>query len=1233
MTARKFFGGLWCLFLLSCGLSFSAEPATVTNPAPALSGTLDGVKVLFRGQAFAGAATIRNTGKIPCSGALYLRFSSRDGFLRILDSRFSIPPGQTKRYDVILPGFNFEGLGGTLELLYRRLPLHDTVLDQKNLTVFPLPAPQSGQNVLVNGSFELGSQFCGSKLGYDDKTMMTKGWEGDGCWWPLQVNGWWRDQGSPEQVQFPNGGRTGATCLRLEASKGAVSVVSSLGQFVPVGTYTLSAHVKTSGAKGALSLDLVTGMRQAKSGQAQERALVALPVNAKDWTRVSMTLKSLDVLQPFVRIHLASGSVEMDDVKLELGSAATAFNVRPAEFLRLSFKGVSEAEMPKWISSDAAPRMVRVHNDSREPIKGKVSLQFGPWNVPDLHTIATFDAADILPGESKTFEFSTRNLRADGYVAFLRLQDGDVVVMDGLWNFDPHAFVYYSMSNMLHSNSVARFVVVPRVEPRKIFGIGNTTQVKIGAQNPASYLDLHRQMRQVGMACVRGGVDDDETFMLAVAGGIPVYAQTTFDTVPPALNEFNNPCNPSRIDVYSKEGQKHLQKTGEECGRFLAANPLVAGIQLANEQYWVNGGTPCPTKAADEHFRAWCKKRYGSIEKVNKLWGTDYKVWADVDQVISVAFYKNLLAKTKDPLYFGGFFWGNSWPNEAVKELQRMPAKAMDWLRWRTETGVWSYKFFADAAKKHDSRTLYSTDLPLANFFKQFFIPFVRAMDAAMLNVRYTSGYPNSFGVPHECMDSLELAESIAVEQGKPFWGIEVYHQPTWPAESAALQNWGLIAHGMSVPMIFSWQPMSDKGNPQEILEWEKRADRISNDPFDRACWYMIDADGAHLPAYDTYVRSLREVSRYHQKYDGNSIRRHPTDIAYYVSNDSSEYDTLMTAATPWGAVGQRACFNLIYLLRLAGITANYVDDLTLPDRLEKYRVVIVPYAKVLSQEAAVKLARFAKAGGRVVLVGPAGQIDPWLRKYKNLGGPAWADLGWTAPGYKDEFFPYVFARHAMPVSSNEEYSTEKAGTKEEKRGEAAPQEKLFRGVDFGKPVKAKSICDNEGQTIGFRQAWGKGELIAYGIYPDTWCGDPHVSPQMTGWMEQLIDLAGLQYSGRWKLLKAVNPEGIKLGTGAPVVDLVVRVKSLDEKFVFVLNQGGQGEGLVEIPVGDGSWQAEDVIASNTAITSQTKNGVWSTQMTLTPLGCRVFRLHRTSFPSSDPAREIKILVSKGGET
>jgi hypothetical protein len=213
------------------------------------------------------------------------------------------------------------------------------------------------------------------------------------------------------------------------------------------------------------------------------------------------------------------------------------------------------------------------------------------------------------------------------------------------------------------------------------------------------------------------------------------------------------------------------------------------------------------------------------------------------------------------------------------------------------------------------------------------------------------------------------------------------------------------------------------------------------------------------------------------------------------------------------------------------------------------------------------------------------GAVDPWLAKYANVGGPAWAELGWVAPDYKpDEATTVAFTQ---PV--------------------AKPDMKWI-GTGIGTMPGATALTDATGATVGWTRAWGKGKLIAYGILPDSYSTDPHVSPDLSTWIEQWRKAAALPTVGRW-----VSGDPQLRGTpslGSEAVEVVVREKSPAEKFVFCLNQGGAGAGSVEVTVPAGTWTATDALTGK-PVAGTLAGSVWTAPLSFPALGYRVLHLVR----------------------
>lgn len=678
---------------------------------------------------------------------------------------------------------------------------------------------------------------------------------------------------------------------------------------------------------------------------------------------------------------VSQGTAFLDDVQIEAAASPTLFNVRPQEWLRLQIEDGDSRVLPKWVQSDRKARRVAVYNDSSQPLEGLITLFMGPWDHPAAQKLAQFPASELPRGHRRTITFTTDSLPPDAYVVTLRWEWGNEILVEGRKSFFPHQRAGGEASNgMLGSRTATRFLIAPQRPPEKIFGVGNG-MLAVSDSFQEYPIDNYILAHDLGVTCSRGPYGDDVCYLTAVAG-IPIHAMN------PAIDTAID------YDVFHPDGLAYFKQRAEDLGRQFAANPVIASFQMANEQQIINKGRLIPSVWADANFRAWCQRRHSDLRTLNQRWRTHYTDWSQVEQIISARFLEEAKQQPQ-PQGAAAIDWTGSTGYLSDKVVQRMfddPGRALDWLRWRTHSTLWMYNLFRTTAKRFDQKTLYSTNLCWPAFWPQMFMPFIRDMDVTMLDIQYTSGLARSLGTPYEMLDSLEMAESV--DPAKPIWGCEIYYQPQWPAKFVPFQNWGLVAHGMTNILQFAWTPFSDHTATQVPKpRWWEDEDAVP-------MWFIIDTDGTRLPGFYTYKQSLREIQRYHRRFDGLSIKRAATDIALYVSPDTAEYVTMETGNKPWGSYWQRTRNNLIYLLRMSGITVDYVDDATLPGRPGKYRKIIVPATYLLSQEAAGKLADFTRSGGTLILAGPCGLRDPWYKPYQNVGGPAWQQLDWQAPAY-----------------------------------------------------------------------------------------------------------------------------------------------------------------------------------------------------------------------------------------
>jgi len=1073
-------------------------------------------------------------------------------------------------------------------------------------------ASPSIRNLLRNASFELPHTFNGSPMRQGTELVQNSLARQGKCQ-PLPIEGWWQSGSSTGGVSLEKSqAHSGSISLALNATKGSPASIFSAPEVpVPAGPVTLSAWVRTAQVNGKLEIEFVpAGLKPSDVPRSLSKKCLVLPVTTAEWTRVSLTANAPENVAVVAGIISHSGQVIVDDVQLETGPTSTPFAISLAEALRLSFKGVPPENLPFWKEKVEGAQELHVRNESLAPITGTLEIWAGPWPNPKAERMALIEDLALAPGAVQAIPLSLGKLPPDAYVVVPVLKQNGEVVLDGASQVDADTLIGGDLSNsMLKSQAAIRFAITPDIAPAKVFGVGNGMLPYGWEGNSGNWsggwpLKLYAFAKGEGFSCGRGQrLCDDQAYLFAAAG-VPFHRMENPNIAmgAPGGARFEGTGATGNIDFWNPEGMAFLKAKAEKIGKENARNPAIASYQMGNETFFAFKDGLCATLAADAHFRAWCKERYSTLDKLNQHWGTSYKTWDEVEQPAS-AKYAGEIKGRQQAQGSAAIDWtaslGNITP-EIHARIKSIPGRGMDWFRWRTRSSLWMYGSFRDAAKKHDSKTLYSTNLCWPNFWPQMSMPFYRMMDVTMLDCQYTSGIPESLGTPQEMMEIMEAAESNSGD--KPIWGIEIYSQPRFPGDFTALQNWGVLAHGITNNLVFAWGPYSDVGIPKTTRAWEK--------PHAPHMWMLIDLDGTKLPSYAANKRSQEEIRKFHAEFNGLSLKRVPTDIAFFVSQDTSEYISYETASKPWGSLWTRTRNNLSYLLRMNGITADFVDDETLPSGPGKFQMIIVPASYALSQESAGKLAGFARAGGTVILAGISGVVDPWAKKYANLGGPAWADLAWKARNFQQDIANVDFIgdiKGSAPVELPD--ATVIDGQKQPLA--IVDETKVFKGTNIGSIPDAEELKDAHGSVVGWKRPWGKGRLIAYSIIPDSYGANPHPSRNLSAWMKQLIATAGLRSTGRWSSGK-IEPTDGGHGGGSPVVEVVVRVKKgneAKEKFVFVLNQGGAGEGSVEVPVGEGSWMATDALTGHPADDVAVSNGVLSKKLTVKPWEYRIFHL------------------------
>jgi hypothetical protein len=1041
------------------------------------------------------------------------------------------------------------------------------------------------ENLIRNGGFELPWQVGSTKMLQGQEPMQYH-W-GDGhtmfiSWQPTGAEGWWSVglHPGPDHLRLlddPAQAHSGRHALRLTAQDKPVGVVCGAGQMLPVGKVTFSLWLRGAGAAGRVRFDALPDNSNMSAGFLQESATARceLPLPAGEgWQRLAGTI---DVpagapQQMVVRVQVTRGTLWLDDVQVEPGDHATPFNARPAEQITVAID--TPRTLPVFVA-DRGQATARVSNTSTVPLSGDLTVSVARFDGAEPRLVWSGHLDAWPPGATISAELPLAGLRPDAYVLYARLIDQGRVVLDGLANFDGQRLAGGMISKaMVQAPCVARFAVTDSRPNRELFGSGNmmvnTGGGWWGGYPVADYLEA----RELGFRYSRERTDDDSTYRLA-AGAMRAVGDgprpwTASDDLPA---DCRNPLKTAYADLSDPRVWPYLERMWRKLGADLADNPVFPLLHITGEEMVLYQGALCPTKAADADFRGWVQRRYGSLEAVSAAWGRPVAAWGDIEQIISARMVDERLVKVQKEQEKAVDWLGaaDKLSAEQGALLKADPGRGMDWLSWRNDVYLNTVSRLAKAFHQANPRTLLCNHFCWPDFVPQTTYGLARRLDALGIDTQYPCGLPGSLGTPAETIDMLGIYEAFADQ--RPVWGHEIYIQPTFPAEMPATQIWGLIAHGMKVVDNFAWKPYSDAG--QKAKRW--------TEPGAPPWWCVMDFDGKHLPTFAPLARATREVNGFDERYHGATLRRAKPDAAFFVSQDAGVLSHFETLGQWWNSPIVHARCELGWLLRLAGVSLDYLDDELLAERLGDYRVVFAPYSPNVNDQSLARLAEFARRGGTVVFAGPAGWQDPWLKPRANVGGAAFAELGWKVSDYAPT--PAAKVAGSGPLAALGPLSA-------------------VSGQGRGELPGGEVLLQADGAPIGWRKAFGRGQVIALTAFPEAYSQSPHADPANLELGRQLATVAGVRPRAQWRGADAPTP-GKLAGEGAPVVDVMVRQKSDRELFLFLLNIGGAGAGELRLNL-PGQWSATDALqpAAPTPLAAVLP-------LTLKPWEYRVWRLTR----------------------
>ncbi len=855
------------------------------------------------------------------------------------------------------------------------------------LTVASTLLPVRADNLLRNGSFEFDNRFNGMK------TLM--GSKGDFLafmwshlklrWCNVGLEQWWGD-GVTNAALFSasSEAHSGVRSLKVSAPGTATTWLVYVDDWPSDGAEAVTLSWWTKG-KGTGRAEVFFCEGKAGFGAEKRLANVAsnLRVKGTGWTKGSCVLEippqhRVPGMPAFeVKFAVSSGELLFDDVQLEYGRAATDFSERSDHFLSLSAAGVDEAELPTFTAGKGGKAGLVVRNTSGRTISGVLTVYVDEWKKAGTTKVFETRCSAWKSGAKKKVPVDLGSFGPGAFVAVAELNP--LVSKEGVYCPTNTGWGNVGRTQLLKRNGM-RFAVFPDVAPGRLFGVGN------GGVGGGGYW-AGRTMENAELAKSIHPVllGPGDPYKAALIGAPRVEDVNLYNV---GTNKSPGACNPARpnmVNAFSPNGRKIIAERARSVAKSAADDPSVAAYKIANESAVIYNGSFCPDKWADLDFRKWVRRRHaGNLKRLNTVWHTSFASWEDVVQPIS-----GMKDGTVEKTGAAALDWNASFgkmTDAAKARLRARPAMAMDWYRWRRDSTLRLWDDFLRVAHAHDKKTLYANNYCWPNFSPHCIWPQWRTHDLIMLDLQYVCGFPKTLGTNEEMIDILEQAESISRGE-RPIWGREVYVQPRYPGEMAALQNWAMIAHGMSVPMTFGWTPYADD-QKWKFKEKGPKSWLLKDAP---PMWFIIDIDGSKTDCYGPNARSTEEIAQYHRKYDGHSINRIRGDVALYYSTEESMYIHFETFDSAYASRAAQCRTAVAAALRYAGARIEYFDDATLAEVDPKsFPVMVAPGERMVSAKAEALLRRYVEKGGVLVAFNDFNTLDVNVEPKKSPGAAGW---------------------------------------------------------------------------------------------------------------------------------------------------------------------------------------------------------------------------------------------------
>lgn len=429
----------------------------------------------------------------------------------------------------------------------------------------------------------------------------------------------------------------------------------------------------------------------------------------------------------------------------------------------------------------------------------------------------------------------------------------------------------------------------------------------------------------------------DQVMSLLHEGGIKVDLATATASPPPWLSHRHPEMLPVLADGVRlwPGGRQHYCPSSpiyrfaarhlvEALAEHYARHPALAMWHIGNEYGCHVPACWCDESARD--FRGWLRRRYQTIDELNRAWGTAF--WSQ-----RYSDWEEILPPRRTPT------WGN-------------PTQQLDFFRFSSDTLLECFEIERTVLSER------SPGIPVTTNFMGFFKPLDYWRWAEREDIVGHDSYPDP--ADPEAMVRAAMTGDLmrSLGRGRPWLLME---------QSPNRVNWRPInvAKAPGQMRLWSYQAVARGSDGVMFFQW--RQSRAGAEKHHSA---MVPHGPVETsPAWQEAVRLGGELKRL-DAVCGSAVRAHVAIIF--------DWESWWALELPSKPSGELRLIDQVEAYYRPLFVANVTADFARPtDDLSRYKLVLVPNLYLVSDEAARSLSQYVAAGGRLIMSFFSGIVDP----------------------------------------------------------------------------------------------------------------------------------------------------------------------------------------------------------------------------------------------------------------